>query len=432
MSTRHKTTFGRHFLTQTINWGVFRRLSVLLSGTMISRIFAASSFILMARAIGPAALGQFASTLTIVRLSSLLFTLGMDHWLLRNGGHSHHPLSESTTSILVLKVVLGIPWFFLLSLLMPAVNPKLFAPEVIHLVALVVWGEEIINTIITGFQTDANVRLAAIVTVLPQGLILAGTALVAVVSSSLTTQLTMRATIMIVYALLVVALWGGTYGFKLAPTQMITLPRAASPFAVSSFLVILYGTADIVLVGQLLGSEAAGLYSPASMLIGLFFLVPTAYFTVMVPVLSREYARDSADLTRHNSNYICASILLGGLLATGMVVISPFFVSLAYGSAYFNTIELLPVLSAVVWLHTIAFSLAAILTSIDLQRQRLIPQAAAAMLNISLNFLLLPRFGLIAVAWSYVASELVLVGGYWIIYHKASEQFGDKKRAVAQ
>lgn len=414
------------------NWGILRRLSILLSGTMISRLFAALSFVIMARVIGPAALGQFTSTLTVARLSSLLFTLGMDQWLLRNGGHSHRSMSESATSILTLKVLLGIPWFLLLGLLMPAFNPDLFAPEVVYPVALIVWGEEIINTIITGYQADTNVRLASIVTVIPQSLILAGTVLVAVVSSSLTTQLTMRIVIVVAYVAFAVAFWGWTHGFKFAPAKFFPLVHAASPFAISNLLVVLYGTADIVLVGQLLGGEAAGIYSPASMLIGLFLLVPTTYYAVMVPILSREYASRTIGLSRRNSTYICASILLGGLLALGMVIVAPWFVSLAYGPAYSSTLELLPVLSAVVWLHTIAFSLAAILTSLDFQRQRLIPQAAAAMLNIGLNILLLPRFGLIAVAWSYVASELALLAGYWIIYRTARGQFDDKKRAVAQ
>lgn len=412
--------------------GILRRLSVLLSGTMISRLFAALSFIIMARSIGPTALGQFSSTLTVARLSSLFITLGMDQWLLRNGGHSHYGLSESVTSILTTKVLLGFPWFLLLGLLMPAVNPELFVPEVVYPVAIVVWGEEIINTIITGFQADTNVRWASIVTVIPQSLILAGTILVAAVSSSLTTQLVMRVAIMVVYSVLVVVLWRWTHGFKYSPLQLSPLLRAASPFAVSNLLVVLYGTADIVLVAQLLGSTAAGIYSPASMLIGLFLLVPTTYFAVMVPILSREYINGSSSLFRYNSTYIYASILLGFLLAVGMLIVAPWFVSIAYGSAYFKTLELLPALSAVVWLHTIAFSLAGILTSLDLQRQRLIPQVAAATLNIVINLLLLPRFGLVAVAWSYVASELVLLGGYLIIYHMARGRSSGKRRAVAQ
>jgi O-antigen/teichoic acid export membrane protein len=113
-----------------------------------------------------------------------------------------------------------------------------------------------------------------------------------------------------------------------------------------------------------------------------------------------------------------------------MVLVGPLFIQVAYGVAYAGAIELLPILSAVIWLHTISFSLAAILTAQNLQKQRLIPQAAAAVVNLGLNLALLQRYGLIAVAWSFVVSEIILVAGYWRLYRGAAARFVHRTQEV--
>lgn len=405
-------------------------MGVLLSGSVTSRLFAAVSLIVMARSVGPTAFGQFVASITVVRLSSLLFSLGMDQWLLRNGGQAWTQATMPTMSIAAIKLLLGAPWLIALMLTLPTINPQLFSSEIILLISLIVWGEELINTIIVGYQATLNVRVASLLTVAPQGLILLGTLLVAWRTQELSAHLAMRSVIMAGCAMLAGVIWAWRERFQIHGSPFLPIMLASLPFALSNFLVMLYGTADIVLVGQMLGSKAVGVYAPASNLIGLLYLVPGAYFAVMVPVLSREADTASHRLQRTASIYIWSSALLGGLLAAGMVLVGPLFIQVAYGVAYAGAIELLPILSAVIWLHTISFSLAAILTAQNLQKQRLIPQAAAAVVNLGLNLALLQRYGLIAVAWSFVVSEIILVAGYWRLYRGAAARFVHRTQEV--
>lgn len=401
---------------------------MLLSGSVTSRLFAALSLIVMARSVGPAAFGQFMATITVIRLSSLLFSLGMDQWLLRNGGQAWAQATMPAASIAAIKVVLGVPWLVVLFLTLPAINPQLFGAESVLLIGLIVWCEELINTVIVSYQATLRVRMASLFTVVPQGLLLLGTVLLMWRTQELSANLAMRGLVMAGCTVLIGALWLWRAPLQMHGSRFFPIILASLPFALSNFLVMLYGTADIVLVGQLLGSAAAGVYAPASNLIGLVYLAPGAYFTVMVPVLSSETNRAAPGAQRTASLYVGSSVLLGGLLAAGMMLVAPLFIQIAYGAAYAQTIELLPLLSIVVWLHTVSFSLAAILTAQDLQKQRLIPQAAAAVINIALNVVLLQRFGLIAVAWSFVASEIILVAGYWYLYRRAPAQSARRRQ----
>lgn len=409
---------------------IARSIGVLFSGSVTSRLLAAVSLIVMARSVGPTAFGQFVATITVVRLSSLLISLGMDQWLLRNGGQSQAQATTTTTSIAALKLLLGIPWLIAISLVLPQINLTIFTAETVTWVALIVWCEELINTLIVGYQSTLNVRLASLLTVTPQALIMLGTMLIALYTQTLSANLMMRGATMIGCTILAGGLWSWRQQFWMHRSLFLPIIIASLPFALSNFLVMLYGTADIILVGQLLGGEAAGIYAPASNLIGLLYLAPGAYFAVMVPVLSREVDAASQNPRRIMSVYIGISLLLGAVLAGGMVLMAPLFIQIAYGAAYATTTALLPPLSAVVWLHTLSFSLAAILTALNLQKQRLIPQAVAAVGNIGLNLMLLQQVGLIAVAWSFVASEIMLVAGYWLLYHRASARLAHRTQAV--
>lgn len=403
---------------------------MLLSGSVTSRLFAALSLIVMARSVGPAEFGQFVATITVVRLASLFFSLGMDQWLLRNGGQTPAQAIATTAAIATIKLLLGSLWLAVLVLALPRVNPTLFTAESVVFIGLIVWCEELINTIIVGYQATLNVRWASLLTLAPQGLILAGSVLIAFQTQALSAHLAMRSAIMVGCTVAAGFMWGWREHFQVRIASFQPIMVASLPFALSNFLVMLYGTADLILVGQLLGSEAAGIYAPASNLISLLYLAPGAYFAVMVPVLSREVDAVTPQLQRTMSTYIGSSVLLGAALTAGTVLIAPLFIQIAYGTAYAATTQLLPPLSTVVWLHTISFSLAAILTALNLQKQRLIPQAAAAVVNIGLNLVLLQRYGLMAVAWSFVASEIILVAGYWRLYRRAATQAAHRTQAI--
>ncbi len=63
-------------------------IGALVSGMAVARVMAAVIIILIARRIGPGAFGQYAASFAVAKLTSVLFTLGVDVWLLRNGNRA--------------------------------------------------------------------------------------------------------------------------------------------------------------------------------------------------------------------------------------------------------------------------------------------------------------------------------------------------------
>jgi O-antigen/teichoic acid export membrane protein len=90
-------------------------------------------------------------------------------------------------------------------------------------------------------------------------------------------------------------------------------------------------------------------------------------------------------------------------------------VNLLYGPEFAPAAEVLTILALVLGLHCVSFALGAILAAVGRQGPRVAVQAFAAALNIALNLLVIREWGNIGVAWVFVASEVVLVIGYWVL-----------------
>jgi len=83
-----------------------------------------------------------------------------------------------------------------------------------------------------------------------------------------------------------------------------------------------------------------------------------------------------------------------------------------FGPAYAGSQEILQILSAILFFHSITFGVAAILVATNQQKQRTIIQAIAVVINVGLNFLIIQQFGITGVAYVYVLTEVVLLLGY--------------------
>jgi O-antigen/teichoic acid export membrane protein len=187
------------------------------------------------------------------------------------------------------------------------------------------------------------------------------------------------------------------------------------PFGLSSFLAMVYGQADVVIVAFVLGAGAAGIYAPAISIVVALTLVAGTLFPVMVPVLSQKQATDPANLPAAARKLLLASLGLGVVLALFLLVSGPALALLLYGPSYAQVGVILQILSGVLLLRSPIFAAGAVLVAVGRQRQRVVVQAVSAGANVSLNLLLVGATGVIGVAFVYIFSELILITGQLLI-----------------
>lgn len=392
---------------------ILTNVGALFSGTTVARVLSALSIFIIARQLGPEEFGVYTALISLAKLTAVFFTFGLDSWLLRNGRRFEGGLAGAGGLSLSIKLVLGVVWLIALRIIAPLLNQDAFPQSLLLLGAVSVWLEEIANIAWSVFKTALRNRVTAWLVIGMQVLFLLFT--IALVRREVTATegyLWARIGATAVSGALSVALMVRTFGFHVNVKQAPTALRASFPFGLSHGLAVVYERADITLIAHWLGKMATGLYAPAVSLMTTLFLAPLAIYEVMLPTLSQAHAVDAKLVQKLGFRLFLLSAGLGVALGVAMTLLAYPLVWLVYGAEFMFSAQILTILSNVLVFKCISFALAAVIAAVGWQSRRVWVQAAAAIFNIAANILLIRQHGIIGVAYIYVLTEAVLMGGY--------------------
>lgn len=392
-------------------------IGYLLSGTLVARLFSALTLILIARQLGPAQFGQYTACFTLAWLSSPLFSLGLDNWLLGHGRRSGRDgeLTLHASTVLGLKAGLGLLWLGGIGLLAQLLNPQTFPPLLLILAGLTVWWDELGRVVWAAFQTAQRNRSTLLLMVLMQGLIFASVGALYWTGETDGVRFALFQAGATGAGCVLGILWQvRRIGFGLEWQRLWPTARAALPFGLSVALAIVYGRVDIVLVAQMLDTGQAGLYAPAVSLITALGLVPLVLYNVYLPVLGIAHERDRSEMHRRLGQALLLGLLGGLLLGAGVAALSAPVVHLLYGPAFAPTARVLTILSGVLLARSVSLSAAAGLIAINRQGKRVRLQFVAALFNIVANLAVIPLWGITGAAIVFVLTEGGLAVAYLI------------------
>lgn len=395
---------------------VLTNFVALLSGMSLARAMTAAALILVARQVGPGNYGQYVACFSLAKLTSVAFSWGLDGWLLWRGGNttSRRALAVQSGNALAWKLLLGVLWFLALYLLTGWLNPQTFPPPVLLIIGLIVWADDLTNTVWSIFKsTLRNDITLKIITPVQFLLVLTTAALILADTRNLLPFLWARLGVSVIGCLVAVGFLQRNTGIKVATPTMLASLREASPFAASLVFSLIYERADVAIIGQFLGTEQAGLYGPAAVIVTTLFLIPASAYAVMVPVFTRAYTLRAAEFAASLRLFVVINTVLGLFLTLTLGRAADRIIYWLYGDKYGEAGAILAILALVLGLRCITFALGAAVVGAGLQPRRLRAQAVAALLNVVLNLAIVGVWGIRGVAWVYVFTEFALLVGYW-------------------
>lgn len=397
---------------------ILTNFAALLSGMGLARVLTAVALILVARQVGPSSYGQYVACFSLAKITSVMFSWGLDGWLLWRGGSatSHRTIAVNGGVALTWKLLLGIVWFLALIALSRWLNPEVFPPSVLAITALIVWTDDLTGTVWSIFKsTLRNDITFKIITSVQALLVIVTVALIFADAESLITFLWARLIVTAIGCVWAVYLLRHNIGIGFSAQAMTPTFRAATPFAVSLVFALIYERADVTIIGQFLGTEPAGLYGPAATIVTSLFLIPASAYAVMVPVFTRAYTTHSSEFASAFRLFLAINTALGIAMATGLALTADWIMHLLYGSQYAESGTVLTILSLVLGLRCVTFALGAAIVGAGLQKRRLTAQGIAAGFNVLVNLMIVTTWGIQGVAWVYVLTELLLLVGYWLV-----------------
>lgn len=184
---------------------------------------------------------------------------------------------------------------------------------------------------------------------------------------------------------------------------------------VASAAVLVYNSADQLILRATRGDQAVGLYGGAYRMIQ---LPMAASYTVMasaIPLLAGAGRTDPAlvRLTVRRLTWLAGAA--GCVIALVLWSLREPLVRLVYGEAYLESARVLGVLAFVVPLDFVISVKGTAYIAAGRERKTLVCVLLAAITNVVANLIWIPRYGMMAAAWTTLASYGVLLMAYALI-----------------
>lgn len=169
--------------------------------------------------------------------------------------------------------------------------------------------------------------------------------------------------------------------------------RQSWPLILSGMAVAVYMKIDQVMLGAMLGEEAVGHYSVAVQISSVWYFIPSILATSLFPAILNARNRSKALYEKRLKDYFDLNAGLAYLIAVPLSIAAPWVVLLLFGRAYEAAG---PILAIHAWSCLFVFlgiARSQYLVAEKLFKFSMICTIAGALMNLFLNFLLIPNYG---------------------------------------
>lgn len=185
------------------------------------------------------------------------------------------------------------------------------------------------------------------------------------------------------------------------------LLRLGYSYAISSFMINVFTQVDKLMIKSMLGNEQNGLYSVAVACSGMFVFLFVAVIDAMRPYILEGKKTDDTVFENRFTMLYSIVIYLGALLGTAVTLGADIMIYILYGTGYTGAGAALQIL---IW-STVLSCIGGVkdiwFLAESKQKYLLFLNTAGVISNVTLNFILLPRIGILGAAIATVSTQFL-------------------------
>ena len=185
--------------------------------------------------------------------------------------------------------------------------------------------------------------------------------------------------------------------------------RTATEFGFIGVFVTIYIWIDSVMLSFMQGNDAVGLYNAAYRIVLLLLFIPTVINSAIFPVMSRLYVSSHNSLEKIVEKYFKFMLLIGIPLGVAITILANQIIILIFGKSF---IESTPALQILIWATVFTFGNAGFVQLFQsINKQLLLTKITfiGVIVNITLNFILIPKFSYIAASFNTLITEFIIL-----------------------
>jgi len=369
------TAFKKYF--SNTSWlfaeKVFRMLIVLLVT------------IWLARYLGPEQFGIFNYALSFVALFGVLSTLGLDKLI--NKELLNHPsqVNEILGTSFLLRLVGAVFLIAISSFTITQVRPNDSLMLLLVFIFSLTFLFKSLEIIKYWFESNVEAKYSAIAEAI-----------------AITFSVGIKVVLILSDAPLKAFAWA-----VFAESVFLALGLLAWPLILAGTLYTIYTRIDQIMLGDMIGDESVGIYAAAVKISEGWMFIPVVIATSFFPAMLNARKNDYTLYLKRTQHLLNLMALMGIMAGIGITLLASPFVSLAFGSGYAESSTVLIIhiwggiftaMSAIAYRYFIAEGL---------QKSSFYRGLSGLIVNIVLNYFLIPIYGAIGAAVATVISQIM-------------------------
>lgn len=416
-------------------------LSLLSFATAAGAVMALATQSVLARQLGPAEYGLFASSLATVSMVAPLAGFGLSQFRMRAYGAEGWGADRWIRPSFRLGVVTTVVALALVHAWAAFIAPTRDTQVVLMVLSPVVVGVAAVELVSSKLRLEERYgALAACQLLVPSGRL--AIALLAVAGAAVS-----AIPVALGYGLVAVAVVGllapqlramlrgkmGLRGHGARPAELpVTGPvpgayelwSQALPYGLAAALYPVFFQVSTVML-KYLGSDAeAGIFGISMAVMAAIYLIPTTiYQKYLISKLHRWASHDRPKFWLVYRRGIVSMLALGTVVGAGLALLGPLVVRPVFGPAYVGVIGILPVLALCPPIRFLSTALGSVLLTSTHMYYRVLMMGLAAGVTITLDVLLIPRYQALGAAYAIVGGEVALVVTTWLGARRYGSEF---------
>lgn len=391
---------------------VIQNASFLSAAYVGQKLLSFVYFTLIARLVGVVDTGAYVFALSFSTICSVFVDFGLSQLLQREIAQKPEETKTLLSGALRLKVLYGIVSVALGLFVFSFIADGQQMWNMVLIAMAIMLFDSYVQSIWAAFRGRHNLAYESIAIVSSQVIVL----VVGLIGLYLQARLEV-----LMLALLAGSAWAALYGtiacrrmFGFWPLpvggQSRSMARRSVSFGVASTFSRLFASLDSVMLGQMVGTAAVGFYAIPNKFVFAAQFVPAAVSASLYPALSHYHVADQAQMRKLFFQAFSFLYLLAAPMSVGLFILTPSIIHELYTSAYDPSILAMQIMVWGIIFGFLEYPFGALLAAMGQQKKNSITRVVVVVVNVSLNLLLIPRYGFVGTAIAALVSYAVLTG----------------------
>lgn len=405
------------FLVNTSNkQTVIKNTFWLFIGEASGRLLKMGLIIFATRKLGVEGWGIFSYVISIASLSMIFSDIGISSIITREASQEKEDYKKFISTALLLKIIILIISTIFVIFLSPYISNIKEAHILFPIIGIVLFFDSIrdigfaINRVFEKMEREMIVKIIMNLIILILGIFLikinpfpVSMAVAYAVGSIVGFILIMFMVRKNIYKLITKTNWGS---FKLVIKTTI-------PFAIVTLLGTVMSNTDIYMLGLWKTPKDIGIYSAAQRFYQFIIIIPSMIATATFPLMSRLANVDNEKFKIVLEKILSIFIIIELPITVGGFILADQIIILMFGIEYINAIPVLQIFMVMLLVSFPLILLSNVIFVFNKQKKLALAYMFGVIVNIILNFLLIPKLGEVGAAISSFLSTTIITFIIW-------------------